>query len=186
MTFTLMSPVVSSRVSVERLTSRLGRRTTAQMRRRKFQIILVGCLLTMLAVWVLRSAREGTGDEHRYRQMLRAEVWGWRLNSAEKRLPGPLVRLLHIANLKKTYMGKAQAHEEALLASGYLTNASITITNLPPTATKEKSRQAEVLRRLRTGLRGVDSWFFYMKSNQAVITCRSSDVPLIRRAIESP
>jgi hypothetical protein len=154
--------------------------------RYKFQIILVGCLLVILAVCMLRDTGDGTGDERRYRQVLRAEVWVGRLNSAQKRLPSPAVRLLHIANLKKSYMDKAEAQAEALLASGYLTNASITITNLPAPAINEKSTLAEVQRRLRTGLRGVPSWSFYMESNRVVITCRSSDLAQIRRAIESP
>src|SRR5436190_14668739 len=109
------------------------------MRRRKLQIVLVACLLGILVIWVLQAARRGTSDEQQYRQMLRAEVWGGRLNSAEKRLPRFLVRMLHIANLKSKYMDKARRRYEALLASGYLTSVSITITNLPVTATNENA-----------------------------------------------
>lgn len=148
--------------------------------------MLAGCLLAVLAVWVLGTAVKKTGDEQRYRQFLRAEDWASRLNSAQKRLPSPLVRLLHIANLQTRYEHKAQAQAEALLASGYLTNVSITITNLPPAATNEKSALVEVQRRLRTGLRGVDFWSLYMESNRAVIACRSSDLPIVRRVVESP
>src|SRR6266853_2834474 len=100
------------------------------MRRRKLQLVVLGCLLVLLGGWILRPAGKGTGEQ-RFRYMLRATDWGLRLGSAEKRLPSPLVRLLHIVNLKRSCMGEAQAQEEALLASGYLTNTFITITNLP-------------------------------------------------------
>jgi hypothetical protein len=153
-------------------------------KRRKYQILLAGCLLVVLAVLVLRPDRERTNDEQKYRQMLRAEVWGGRLTSAEKQLPGPMVRLFHVAEIKKSQIEKAQSRADALLVSGYLTNTWITITNLPVTATNEKSRIAEVRRRLRAGLGGVDSWAFYMESNQAFVTCRSIDLPHVRRAIE--
>ena len=176
------------------------------MRRHKFQIVSFGCLLAILAVWMLRPAQD-TGDEVRYRQMVHASVWGSRFESVEAQLPGSLVRLFHIASIKTRYIGEYKAQQEALLASGYLTNAPITITNLPPQshfavqppiAINEKSagifaeRQYEasaalvVERRLRTRLPGVDSWSFYMASNQAVVTCRTSDVALIRRAIQGP
>jgi hypothetical protein len=156
------------------------------MRKRKFQIIFIGCLLAVLAFWLLRPPNQGTGDEQRYRQMLRAQGWGWRLNSAQKQLPGALVRLFRVANLKQTYVDKADAQAEALLASGYLTSVSITITNLPLTATNEKSSLAEVQRRLRSCLQGDAFCSFYMQSNQALITCRTSDLALFRRALQSP
>jgi hypothetical protein len=176
------------------------------MRRHKFQIVSLGCLLAILAIWVLRSAQD-TGDEVRYRQMVHASVWGSRFESAEAQLPGSLVRLFHITNIKTRYIGEYKARQEALLASRYLTNALITITNLPPHShftipppipISEKAagifaeRQYEasaalgVERRLRMLLRGVDSWSFYMASNQAVVTCRTSDVARIRRAIQGP
>jgi hypothetical protein len=154
------------------------------MRRRKFQIILIGCLLVIVGVLVLRPT-DNRSDHDRYLQLLRTKDWRWRLNSAQKQLPGPLVRLFHIANLKKSCQENAQAQEEALLASGYLTNASITITNLSFAAVDEKRSMAEVSHRLRASLRGVN-YSFYMESNQAVITCRTSDLILIRQAIESP
>jgi hypothetical protein len=101
------------------------------MRRRKFQIILIGCLLAAVGVMVLRPADNRTNDD-KYQQWLRTQDWGRRLNSAQKKLPRPLVRLFHIANLKKSCQEKALVQEAALLASGYLTNATVTITNLPP------------------------------------------------------
>ena len=139
--------------------------------------------------------------------MVHASFWGGRFESAEAQLPGSLVRLFHIADIKTRYIGEYKARQEALLASRYLTNAPITITNLPPASLftnlppiainqkyaglfalrqYEASAALVVERRLRSRLRGVDSWAFYMASNQAVVTCRTSDVALIRRAIQGP
>ncbi len=146
--------------------------------------MLIGCLLSLLAVWVVWP-RKANDDEQRFRQMLSAGNWGWRLRSAERRLPSPLVRLLHISHLKEKCLDKAQSQEEALFASGYLTKASISISNLPVTATNEKLRLAEVQRRLQAGIHA-DYLSFYMETNQAVVTCRSRDLPLVRAAIENP
>ena len=154
------------------------------MRKRTFHILFVGWLLAVLAVWLLSPSR--AGDEQQFRQMLRAQSWGWRLQSAQKQLPNSLAKLFYLVNLKKTFMDKADAHAEALLASGYLTNAFITITNLPLTATNDRSRLAEIQRRLRPCLQGDAFCSFVIHNNQAVITCRSSDLPLFRHAIESP
>jgi hypothetical protein len=155
------------------------------MRRPKFQLVLFGCLLVLLVVWILTPARRGTGDERRFRQMLHAADWGWRLRSAEKRLPSPLARLLHVANLKNRCMGKAEALQEALLAAGYLTNASITITNMPSTATHEKSCLAEFQRRLKAGAHVV-FLSFYVQTNEVVVTYRSRDLVVVRTALENP
>lgn len=155
------------------------------MRSRKFQLVFFGCLLVLFLVWILTPGRRGTGDERRFRQMLHAADWGWRLRSAEKRLPSPLARLLHVANLKNRCMLKAEAQQEALLASGYLTNASITITKMPSTATNEKSCIAEIQRRLKAGGH-IAFLSFYVQTNDVMVTCRSQDLVVVRTALENP
>jgi hypothetical protein len=127
--------------------------------------------------------------------MLHAEEWGQRLRSAEKRLPSPLAGLLHVASLKNRYMAKAEAQREALLASGYLTNASITITNMPSTATNAKLCLAELQRRLKGGAHveflsfysaHVEFSSFYVQTNDVVVTCRSRDLIVVWTALENP
>jgi hypothetical protein len=139
----------------------------------------------MLAGWILSQAAKGTGDEQKYRQMQCARNWSLRLHLVRRRLPSFLVRLLDTSNLVKHYEDKARTQERALLATGYLTNASITITNLPATATSNLSRLHELARRLRA--RGhVEYVYFYVATDQAVVICRTNDVALVRTAIESP
>jgi hypothetical protein len=163
----------------------LGRGTVVRMRKRKFQLVLFGCLLVLLACWIIPTAGRGTGDERRFRKMLHAADWGWRFRFAEKRLPSPLARLLHVADLKTRCMGKAEAQLEALLASGYLTNTSITITNMPSTATSEKASLAELQRRLKVGAH-LDFLSFYVQTNDVVVTCRARDLVVVRTALENP
>ena len=80
----------------------------------------------------------------------------------------------------------SSALQEALLHSGYLTNAVITITNLPLASVGDKAIYREIQRRLTTHLGRIEFWEYYMRSNQAIIMCRSIDLPRVRQAIESP
>jgi len=157
----------------------------ALMRRRKLHFALAGCLLVLLAVWMLLPPAKEKDDEQRFRQMVRTTEWGWRFHSAQRRLPTALARLLHLPDLRTSFMRKAETEEQALLTSGYLTNASVTISNLPTGAADEKSCLLEVQRRLRGGVH-VDYLTFYMESNQAIVTCRSRDLAGLRAAIQKP
>jgi hypothetical protein len=161
----------------------LGHGMLAQMSRHKFHLVVLGCLLVILAGWILSQAGKGTADEHRYRQMLRADNWSWRLRYVRRRLPGNLVRLLDSTNLEKYYATKAGIQQKALLATGYLTNASFAITNLAVTAT-ELSCLNELSRRLRRD--HAEFLFCYFRTNHAVVTCRSQDLACVRAAIENP
>jgi len=82
-------------------------------------------------------------------------------------------------------MNRAQARTEALLASGYLTNAVLSLPNQSLT-TDEQSNQFEIARRLKSGLGDLDYWQFHMSPTQAWITCRPSDLPFIRRVVANP
>jgi hypothetical protein len=156
------------------------------MKRRKFEIILVGLVLAILAAWLLGGAGRGTVEEQRFRQMRRVMAWDLRLRSAEKGLPSPLARLLHVRNLQLNYMRKGQAQQKALLASGYLTTTTITVTNLSSTDTNEMSCRVELVSRLQAAARAHFLLGFLPQTNQVLIICRSMDLALVRRAIESP
>jgi hypothetical protein len=117
--------------------------------------------------------------------MVRAERSSSRIHSIEKYLPLFLITKLRLEHSRLDKEELARTRREALLASGFLTNASVIITNLPPTATNRHSAFLEVYRRFRT-LRGIDYWSFHMRSNQAIIICRPSDLPRIQSGIEVP
>ena len=65
-------------------------------------------------------------------------------------MPRQLVTLLQTTRLRNWLLARAEAQEGKLMASGYLTNASISITNLTSLVSDEKSRLAELQRRLQS------------------------------------
>lgn len=103
----------------------------------------------------------------------------------ERHLPLFLITTLHLERSRISNEELARTQWEALLVSGFLTNASVTITNLPLTATNKWSTFLEVARRFRRA-RGIDYGSFYMQGNRAIITCRPNDLPRIRSQIEVP
>jgi hypothetical protein len=117
--------------------------------------------------------------------MVHAERWSSRTYSIEQHLPHFLIQTLRLEGLRLRNEELARTNKEALLGSGFLTNASIAITNLPRAATNEYSTCLEVVRRLRL-LRGRDYWAFYMRSNQAIITCRPCELEHIKGRVETP
>jgi hypothetical protein len=99
-------------------------------------------------------------------------------------MPKPLVKLLQVSRLRTWFMAKAEAQEGKLLGSGYLTNASISMTNLTSIASDEKSYLAELQRRLQS--RHIEYITYSVESNNAMVTCRSTDLATIRAAIAGP
>ncbi len=99
-------------------------------------------------------------------------------------MPKPLVNLLQISRLRNWFLARAEAQEGQLLASGYLTNVSISITNLTAIASDEKSYLAELQRRFQS--RHIDYITYSVESNSAMVICRSGDLAAIRAAIAAP
>ena len=139
----------------------LGLASIMKTKLRATLLIITACLLVAIAALVFRHHRNITTDEQRFRQMLAAID-------------------------QKTGDATDDAPLEALLRSGYLTKTAITITNLPAASVSAKAIYNEVTHRLTTHLHGVKFWLFYMDTNQAIVTCRSIDLPLVREAIVSP
>ncbi|HAO79231.1 MAG TPA: hypothetical protein DCQ92_09690 [Verrucomicrobia subdivision 3 bacterium] len=140
----------------------LGLASIMKTKLRATLLIITACLLVAIAALVFRHHRNITTDEQRFRQMLAAMD-------------------------QKT--GDAATDDdplEALLRSGYLTKTAIIITNLPAASVSAKAIYREVQHRLTTHLHGVKFWLYYMDTNQAIVTCRSIDLPFVREAIESP
>ena len=155
------------------------------MIKRKVKIVLVGCLLALVAFWVLSQLANSSGDERKFRQLVRAERWSSRIHSIERFLPLFLIEKLRLEPLRLGNEERGRADKDALLGSGFLTIASIPITNLPPVATDKHSTLLEVYRRLRV-LRGIDYWSFHMQSNRAIITCLPRDLERIKAGVENP
>lgn len=151
------------------------------------KVALVGCLLAVVvvALCIVLSQESTKADESRFRQMVRAERWSSRIRSTERYLPLFLIKALRLERSRLDNEDAAQTHREALLSSGFLTNAILAITNLPVTASNRQLVFLEIYRRFRT-LKGIDYWSFHIETNRAITTCRPRDVTRIRTAIETP
>jgi len=166
---------------------RWGRRKVAQMILSKFQLVVLGCLVVVIAGWIILSPPgKGTGNDQRLSHMVRTENWGWRLLCVENRLPSPVVRLFHVDALRDRYKCEAQVIYEDFLVSGYLTKALITLNKLPITPTNPASCWTEARRRLNAGVRIDFCRLIAWETNQVLVECRTRDLALVRTAIENP
>lgn len=164
-----------------------GRRKVAQMILHKFQLVVLGCLVVVIAGWIILSPPgKGTGNDQRLSRMVRTENWGWRLLCVENRLPSPVVRLFHVDALRDRYKCEAQVINEDFLVSGYLTKALITLNKLPITPTNPASCWTEARRRLNAGVRIDFCRLIAWETNQVLVECRTRDLALVRTAIENP
>ena len=147
--------------------------------KRKILIVIAACASTFLLFWIYRSLAPRDDAqakiEHWQRSNRRCSV----AFSVERRLPANLVRLLRIKEIEHRYWDEQEDLREALVASGYLTNVSITVTN-------PLSRRTQLAARLTKAFKGVENeWQFYVRSNQeVVVTCRPEHVALCRQALE--
>jgi cupin superfamily acireductone dioxygenase involved in methionine salvage len=107
-----------------------------------------------------------------------------------KRLPAGFVRLSHLSQLEEKYSQKWAAQREALVASGYFTNAVIVIPRAeePPDTAPYYQHRKVIMRqttdRIRRALQGRGEFqIAYRDNGVVVITCRPQDVPLCTQAL---
>jgi len=112
--------------------------------------------------------------------------WAYRLRSTRTWLPIPLKDLLGISKVQSRCLSQGMANEAFLLTSGYLTNATITITNFPITANTKSLRFNEVKRRMQSGPPQNYYSYYSVESTQVVITCCVKDFSLIRKRLTTP
>ena len=159
------------------------------MSKRKFKFIvggLAGCLLALVGICIVRSPQEADNDQGKLRQVVRAQRSSSRIRQIERFLPLFLITKLRLEGRRLSNEDLARDQVKALLTSGFLTNASFVVTNLPRTATNRYAAHVELACRLRK-LRGLDYWSFSMYStNRAGVTCRPCDLPRIERALQVP
>jgi hypothetical protein len=153
-----------------------------------FKFAFIGCLLALgaAAIWQLAPSHSAEGDEQRFSRMRRAQQRIPRIRSLERYLPLFLIMKLHLEGSRLKNEDLASEEEKALLASGFLTNACIKITDLPAIATTRFLCAQELSKRLQT-LPSATYWHFTMeKTNLACVICRPGELLRIRRRIELP
>jgi hypothetical protein len=155
------------------------------MKKPKVRIIL-GASLIVLVGWVLWPAGKPTTDDERYQQVKHAITWSDRFVSMEHWLPVGLADLLNVRYHATGYRQEAEAQTEPLFASGYMTNAFILISNWPWAATTRKPIHAELSIRLANVPKDSNVLYFDLETNGVRVICRSRDLPLIQRALQTP
>src|SRR6266550_1496627 len=148
------------------------------MSKRKIQFALIACVSGLLLVWFCRTPRMDNAQAKYERWQRSIRRWSLAL-SAERRLPASLVRLFRIQKLEQKYLDEREALGEALIASGYLTNVCIVVTN-------PVSRRTQLAALLTQAFKGTENeWEFYVRSNHVVVvTCRPQHVILCRQALQ--
>jgi hypothetical protein len=132
-------------------------------------------LLVCPILWLFFSLPGGKTDAEKYRRMQRLHRLGIQAYSAEQSRFGALLRRLRLADRCDE---RFDAQRDELLASGYLTNISVDLSNAA-------GRKAYVFKQLTGVERGSDALIcgIVLSSNSVAITCRPQDAGRFRRAL---
>jgi hypothetical protein len=145
------------------------------MSKRGLQILVAVCLSACLIAWLLGAFTQPKTDEAKYRDMLHSRHLFALSVSAER---GPLRSLVRPFHLSRHFIRNFDAETSELLASGYLTNVFIAVSNAA-------GRRSQVVTRLDASVKGTDiliphvTWF----SNGVEIPCRPQDAAQLRQAL---
>jgi hypothetical protein len=151
--------------------------------------IAVACLLTIGVACIVTWPWRNRDDEARYRQYIRQIRLTQLLFPALNDRPSVLARPIEFVR-RKLFDG-IHSKEESLVASGYLTNVSILLTN----ATKSRlsgSNTTPTVNGISTKLHGAASDYRFLpfslrtdaRSNVSVdLQCRTKDVELYKQVL---
>jgi hypothetical protein len=143
------------------------------MSKRKVLVLLSVGLLVGVILWLFCSPRETDGQKyHRMQRLRRLEVQAY---SAEQSRLGALLRPFALSD-QLTH--RFDVRRDQLLASGYLTNISVELSNAA-------GRKAYVFQRLTGVERSSDALVcdLVFASNSLVITCRPRDAGSFLQAL---
>jgi len=152
------------------------------MSKRNSLIIVIACLLTIVVIWLFLPVGVPKTDAARYERWKQTSRLIGRVNWCERRLPQSLVRPFHLSELDQKYIDEHGRLGDALVASGYLTNVTIMVANVPTNYVQ----RAQIADRLRKAFPGHYEWEFWVRSrsNEVVITCRPEYEVLSRQAVQ--
>jgi hypothetical protein len=144
------------------------------MSKRQLVVLLTVGLLVCPLLWLFFSRPGAKTDGEKYRSMQRLHRLGIQAYSAEQSHLGAVLRPFRLADRCDE---RFDARRDELLASGYLTNISVELSNAA-------GRKAYVFAQLTGVERGSDALIcgLVFSSNSVVITCRPQDAGRFRRA----
>jgi hypothetical protein len=145
------------------------------MSKRRLLVFLTVGLLVCLMLWLFFTLAGGNTDAEKYHSMQRLHRLAIQAYSAEQGPAGPLLRPLRLADRCDD---RFDSRRDELLASGYLTNISVELSNAA-------GRKAYVFKQLTGIERGSDALIcgLVFSSNSVAITCRPQDVDRFRQAL---
>jgi hypothetical protein len=143
-------------------------------KRKRLLLLPVGLLVCPL-LWLFFSLPGGKTDGEKYRSMRRLHRLGIQAYSAEQSRLRPLLRRFRLADLCDE---RFDARRDELLASGYLTNISVELSNAA-------GRKAYVFAQVTGVERASDALIcgLVFASNSVAITCRPQDAGRFRRVL---
>jgi hypothetical protein len=146
------------------------------MSKRKFLVLLsAGLLVACPIAWLFFSLVGGRTDAEKYRSLQRLYNLGFHARCAELSGLGAPLRRFRLAD--RCY-DRFNLQRDELVASGYLTNISIELSN-------PVGRKVYVFKQLGGIERGSDALVcgIVFSSNSLVITCRPEDAGRFRQAL---
>ena len=145
------------------------------MSKRRLVVLLAVVLLVCPILWLLFSRAGGQTDAEKYRSLQRLHGLGSQAYFAEQGRFGALLRPL---SLTDRCDDRFDVQRDELLASGYLTNISVGLSNAA-------GRKPYVFQQLTRAERGSDALLcgLVFSSNSVVITCRPQDAGRFRQAL---
>lgn len=144
-------------------------------------VVVALCVVTMVVIWVLLPASPAETDAARYQKWKETEQYCGRVIWWERHLPNGIARLSQLSVLDQTYWDEHERIGDNLVASGFLTNATIIVAAVP-TNTVQWVRLRGCFRK---AFQGRNEWEFSLAhGNAVVVTCRPQGVFLCRQALE--
>jgi hypothetical protein len=144
---------------------------------RRGSIGILACVAGLLVVWLIVASNHPKTDTARYQEMLEIQRKAIKVSSAEKGRWGAVIRPL---GLHERMLRKWNNQTDVLLATGYLTNACVEVSDA-------RIRRGNLVRRIDAAIAGSDILVcrFSLTSNSVTVVCRPQDVPRLRDALRN-
>jgi len=150
------------------------------MGKRKLQIIVVVGLLGLFLLWIA-IGRDSQNEEASCREWKNNLERGAKVQVLRHRLPEPLVQLFRLAAVESRYFERSESLKNTLLASGYLTNLCVALTN----SSVSRYQIFDAVQQAARGTSAEGYWRAGIMSNTLiVVTCRAKDVPLFKGTLK--
>jgi hypothetical protein len=147
-------------------------------------VVVLGCLAGGVFWW---SRQSDSPEQRAYDQLVREFNWTLQARILRWKTPANVAAVIPFDRIESALDSRHSTLVDELVGLGFLTNAFIPISGLPPGMTNESAIMDEVHRRM-TNRHGPPTGFltYWISQTNLKITCRTSDLPVVRAAVNSP